>query len=74
MRRYVSTLALAVVAALAAPARGGTPAPGFTDTLVVGGLNTPTAIAFLPDGELLITEKGGNLVLFDRSSTTGYHR
>jgi glucose/arabinose dehydrogenase len=70
MRRHLGTLALAALAALAAPAQAGTPAPGFTDTLVVGGLNTPTAIAFLPDGKLLITEKGGNLVLFDGSSTT----
>ena len=70
MRRHLSTLALAALAALAVPARAGTPAPGFTDTLVFGGLNTPTATAFLPDGKLLITEKGGNLDLFDGSSTT----
>jgi glucose/arabinose dehydrogenase len=44
-------------------ARAGTPAAGFTDTLVVGGLTGPTAIAFLPDGRLLVTEKEGALKL-----------
>ena len=33
--------------------------PGFFDTPYVTGLSHPTAIAFLPDGRLLITEKGG---------------
>src|SRR5262249_62001750 len=56
--------------ALATPAHAGTPAAGFSDSLVVGGLSAPTAIAFLPDGKLLMTEKGGNLKLFDGSSTT----
>jgi glucose/arabinose dehydrogenase len=40
-------------------ARAGTPQEtGFTDTLVAGGFATPTAIAFLPDGRILVTEKG----------------
>jgi glucose/arabinose dehydrogenase len=47
--------------AFASPARANVPAPGFVDTLVVGGLTQPTAIAFLPDGTLLVTEKGGAL-------------
>jgi glucose/arabinose dehydrogenase len=69
MRRQVS-LAIVVLAVFAASARGGVPEPGFTDTQYVGGFSQPTAIAFLPDGTLLITEKGGNLNLFDGSSTT----
>ena len=68
-RSYVA-LTLAAFAALAAPARRWSPAPGFTDTLVVGSLGSPTAVAFLPDGTLLITQKGGNLNLFNGSSTT----
>jgi glucose/arabinose dehydrogenase len=70
MRRSLSAMVFAALAPLVAPAWAGTPAPGFTDTLYVGSLDQPTAIAFLPDGRLLITEKGGNLVLFDGSTTT----
>src|SRR5215470_6496620 len=69
MRRYLSA-ALALLAALASPARAGTPAAGFTDSLVVGGLSSPTAIAFLPDGKLLIAEKGGALKLLDGTNAT----
>src|SRR5262245_3167327 len=46
------------------------PAPGFTDTLIVGGLTIPTGVAFLPDGRMVITEKGGALKLYDGVSTT----
>jgi glucose/arabinose dehydrogenase len=70
MDRHFSALALAALMALAAPARAGTPASGFSDTLVVGSLGSPIALAFLPDGKLLIAEKGGDLVLFDGSTTT----
>jgi len=70
LRHHVNALGLAALAALAAPARAGTPAPGFSDSLVVGGLQAPTASAFLPNGMLLITEKGGSLKLFDGSSAT----
>jgi glucose/arabinose dehydrogenase len=52
-------VALTLLLALAARVHAGTPAPGYDDTLVVGGLTQPTAIAFLPDGRLLVTEKGG---------------
>ncbi len=64
-------MSLALAAwSLIARAWAGIPEPGFTDSLVVGGLNSPTAIAFLPDGRLLITEKAGALKLFDGSATT----
>jgi glucose/arabinose dehydrogenase len=70
-------VALLAVLWLASVSRAGTPAPGYTDTLVVGGLANPTAIAFLPDGRLLITEKGGfggaqnaAVKLFDGVGTT----
>jgi glucose/arabinose dehydrogenase len=52
------------------PASAGTPAAGFSDTLVVGGLTAPTAIAFLPDGRLLVTEKAGALKLVSGGVTT----
>ncbi len=45
--------------------------PGFRDERIAGGsdlpiqfqLNTPTTLAFLPDGRLLVTEKGGKLLM-----------
>src|SRR5213593_147952 len=69
-------IALAVVA-LASVARAGNPEPGFVDTPYVTALDAPIAVAFLPDGTLLIAEKGGfggaqnaALKLFDGVSTT----
>jgi glucose/arabinose dehydrogenase len=62
-------LALALVA-LAVPARAGTPEPGFADTSVISGLSAPTAIAFLPDGTMLVTELGGDLLRVDGPSMT----
>src|SRR5262249_51703906 len=72
MQRYTSAVVVALFTALvlAAPALAGNPAAGFTDTLVVDNLDQPTAIAFLPDSTLLVTEQGGNLELFDGNNTT----
>jgi glucose/arabinose dehydrogenase len=42
--------------------------PGFTDTLVVGGLNQPTACEFAPDGRLFILLKGGTVRIFKNGS------
>jgi glucose/arabinose dehydrogenase len=58
-------LVATLVIALPVLARAGTPEPGFTDTLVIGSLSQPTALAFLPDGRMLVTEKGGDLVRVD---------
>ena len=55
MRRLVLVLGFLV---LAPAAHAGTPVAGFSDTQVAGGLNQPTALAFLPDGRMLVTEKG----------------
>ena len=49
---------------LAAPIAGASPAlPNYSEQQVVSGLSSPTAIAFLPDRRLLVTEKGGALKL-----------
>lgn len=56
-------LGVATLLSLCSAASAGTPAPGYTDTQVASGLLQPTATAFLPDGRLLITEKGGALKL-----------
>jgi glucose/arabinose dehydrogenase len=56
----VTLLALALgVCAPVQHTSAGTPTPEFGDTSYVAGLSEPTAIAFLPDGRLLITQKGG---------------
>ena len=39
--------------------------PGFERTAVVANLNQPTDLRFLPDGRILISEKGGNIRVFD---------
>jgi glucose/arabinose dehydrogenase len=62
--RIVIGVALAVATA-ATPSRAvaGVLEPGYTQTVYVGGLAAPTAIAFLLDGRLLIVEKGGGVRL-----------
>jgi glucose/arabinose dehydrogenase len=57
MRKPLLGLVLSLV--VAAPASAGTPAAGYTDTLFAGGFSVPTGIAFLPDGRLIVIEKGG---------------
>jgi len=59
MSKLVLGVAMSLVVLVAGPASAGNPEPGFTDTLFVGGLSIPTGIAFLPDGRLIIVEKGG---------------
>jgi glucose/arabinose dehydrogenase len=71
MRTTFAFLATLLALVTAAPmASAGNPATGFVDTLVEGGLSAPTALAFLPDGRLLITEKSGALKLNDGVNTT----
>jgi glucose/arabinose dehydrogenase len=53
---------LVVACALAAnPVLAATVPPGFTETLVTGGLSSPTAMQFAPDGRLFVCEQGGTL-------------
>jgi glucose/arabinose dehydrogenase len=71
MRTYgrITTIALALLT-LAGTARAGAPNSGVDDTLVVGGLSTPTAIAFLPDGRPLVAQKSGALRLVESGVAT----
>ncbi len=62
-RALLAVVALALMVAPAA--RAGTPVAGFAETVFRGGFSGPTAIAFLPDGRLLVTEQGGDLTLTD---------
>ena len=63
-----AALALAGVA-LALPrsaqAANGLPT-GFSESTVIDGLSNPTTLRFLPDGGLLVAEKSGLLLHFDR--------
>src|SRR3954465_15081324 len=56
--------ALAVAVAAAAPATAAVPT-GFTDTVAIGGLTSPTAAAFAPDGRVFVAEKSGLVKVFD---------
>ena len=62
--RFAIGASLAVTSAVA-PSRAvaGALEPGYAQTVYVDGLSAPTAIAFLPDGRLLIVEKGGGVRL-----------
>ena len=41
---------------------------GFTDTVVLSGLELPTNIAFSPDGRVFVAEKSGIVLVFDSLS------
>jgi len=58
--RLSRRLALLLGAALAAATARATVPAGFTDTLVVS-VGSPTALAFTPDGRMLVTSQGGDL-------------
>ena len=57
--RAFHLLALSVL--LAVPATAATLPPGFSETLIAGGLQAPTAMAFAPDGRLFVCEQSGTL-------------
>jgi len=54
-----------LVVLLPAMARAAATPAGFLDAAVATGLDRPTALAFLPDGRILVTEQGGRLVRID---------
>lgn len=57
-RACAAALALLLALAAATPARAQpiVPPTDFTDEAIVGGIDLPTAIAFVPDGRLFVTE------------------
>jgi len=59
--RATALLALAIVAPIAQGQIHRSEVHAFTVTRVVGGLEHPWAVAFLPDGAMLITERSGRL-------------
>ena len=66
-RRRLLTLPFlgASVALLATCARSQAQDPGFRLVEVTGGLEHPWALAFLPDGRMLVTERDGRLRLIE---------
>ncbi|HEY7497818.1 MAG TPA: PQQ-dependent sugar dehydrogenase [Vicinamibacterales bacterium] len=54
-------VATLIVAASGPPTRAATLPSGFSETLVAGGLASPTAMQFAPDGRLFVAEQGGRL-------------
>src|SRR5262245_51100065 len=54
-------LILLALAALPEPTAAATVPSGFTETTVASGLAGPTAMAFAPDGRILICQQGGQL-------------
>src|ERR1041385_1083347 len=56
-----AVLCLTVLLLVINVARGATVPAGFTDSLVAGGLTTPTAMALAPDGRIFVCEQGGSL-------------
>jgi glucose/arabinose dehydrogenase len=63
LRCFRAVVAIVLVSIYPAAARGAVPA-GFQDTLVAT-VSAPTAIAFTPDGRLLITTQTGRLLVYD---------
>jgi len=59
--KILSTLRAELVAALCTCLIGAASAQTLRTVPVVKGLDNPWAVAFLPDGRMLITEKAGNL-------------
>jgi glucose/arabinose dehydrogenase len=66
-RRLAFALLTGAVWLSPAVARAGVP-PGFTDSLFVTA-PAPTAVAFTPDGTMLVTSQNGTLRVFDASGT-----
>ncbi len=48
----------------------GTPKPGFTDTIVISGLASPTAVRFSPDGRVFVAEKSGRIRVYPSLTST----
>src|SRR5688572_29853707 len=68
--RFLGAVAATVVVLLSAVPASATPPANFSEQIVMSGLSTPTAVAFLPDRRMLVTEKGGALKLVQNGTAT----
>jgi len=63
--------ALLIMAAAAAPgAKAATYPAGFEERTLVGNLTGPTAVAWTPEGRMLVAEKAGKLKVVAPGATT----
>ncbi|GAA3200140.1 PQQ-dependent sugar dehydrogenase [Dactylosporangium siamense] len=78
-RRRRSRLTLGLVLALCVPASAAFTGPqaagaattlpnGFSEQIVLSGLNHPTKLVFSPDGRVFVAEKGGTIQVYDSLS------
>lgn len=67
-RILTAALLLAVATAQGAPDQHDSEEHSFRVTTVANGLEHPWAVAFLPDGRMLITERPGRLLVLDPES------
>ncbi len=74
-RRRAARALLGAALLLAAPAAGAQPLSGlpsgFLDEQVVGGLPFPTAVAFTPDGRMLVALKRGEVRMYQGTTSLG---
>jgi glucose/arabinose dehydrogenase len=61
MKSVLCVLTSLLIIAGARVTNGATVPTGFTDSVVAGGLNNPTAMAFAPDGRIFVCQQGGAL-------------
>lgn len=66
----IAILAASLLSVIVTPVASAAIPDGFTDELVRGGLNQPTAAVFAPDGRLFIGEKSGIVKTYDTITDT----
>src|SRR6478609_3429781 len=70
----VIVVLVGVTAASLAPQRAEAAGPvvpsGFTDSVAISGLSSPSALAFAPDGKVFVAERTGVIKVFDNLSDT----
>ena len=65
-RAWALVAALLATALAAGPAAAGAATlPGFKESVVFSGLDSPTALRFSPDGRVFVAEKSGLIDVFD---------
>jgi glucose/arabinose dehydrogenase len=61
------SVALVATVALDRPRSAAAPGPpaGFSDSVMIAGLENPTGLAFAPDGHLFVSEQRGRILVYD---------